>query len=305
MILDTRLAIAAVDFTDEGWQDTIAHAAHHARTREVGVHLVHAVQKTPWLLRKVLDDDSVTSLENEQRQSAERRLSDACATLKEGGVEASFEVRTGKPSTEILGAVTKKDAGLLVIGRGTTTSATAMLVGGTADRLLRASPIPVLVRGPNAPADIRHILVPTGLGPSGSQALARAAKLVDPEQGGTVSAMHMVSLPGIMRAYSGDVNKLRAAVEAQARQELEAHVSAIGAAHVSPVLRPIQESQTPDQLILAYARAHEVDLICLALGGRAFTTGPMIGRVSQRVIRALPCPLLALPDAWIDQKLGR
>ena len=30
------------------------------------------------------------------------------------------------------------------------------------------------------------------------------------------------------------------------------------------------------------------------------TAGLLIGRVSEKVIRALPCPLLALPDQWIE-----
>jgi len=299
MILDTRLVIAAIDFTDEDWAETVAHAAHHARTRGVGVHLVHVVPKTPWLLRKVLDDSSVEALQDDQHAAARRRLAETCERLKQTDLPASYEIRSGKPANQVLAAIETTGAGLLVIGVGQP-SATAMLIGGTADRLLRTSPIPVLIRGPKPPADVQHILVPTALGPSGAAAVERATHLVSQVEGGTVSALHMVALPGVMRAYSGDVVKLRAALEEQARKELDAHVAPIGSDRVQTVLRCDLETRSADQTILAEARERKVDLICLALGGRTLRNGPLIGRVSHRVIRALPCPLLALPDRWID-----
>lgn len=299
MHLDTRLVLAAVDFTDEDWQETVAHAAHHARSRGVGVHLVHVLPKTGWLLRKVMDEDSIEAHEAEQLAAAERRLGEASASLQAQGIPASREVRRGKPAPQILQSIGATGAGLLVIGVGQP-STTAMLIGGTADRLLRTSPVPVLIRGPKPPSTLRHILVPTGMGPSGQAAVERAAHLVKEKADGKVTALHMVALPGVMRAYSGDVLKLRADLEAHARKELEAHVAKVGSDQVEAVLQSNLETVSADQTILAEARARKVDLICLALGGRGLTSGPVIGRVSHRVIRALPCPLLALPDRWID-----
>ncbi|MFK7927343.1 MAG: universal stress protein [Myxococcota bacterium] len=299
MILDAGLVLVAVDFTDEDWRQTVAHGAHHAQTRGVGVHLVNVVPKTAWLLRRVMDEASLNAHEAELQIGATRRLAEACESIVAQGIDATSEVRTGKPGAEILAAVKGNKAGLLVIGVGSPSTA-AMLIGGTADRLLRTCPVPVLVRGPKAPGPLRRILVPTGMGPSGSAALDRAAHLVSETEGGTVFALHMVALPGVMRAYSGDVLKLRAQMEAHAHAELKSHVEAVGSDRIEPVLRTNNESLAADQTILREARERDVDLICLALGGRSLTSGPVIGRVSDRVIRALPCALLALPDSWID-----
>jgi nucleotide-binding universal stress UspA family protein len=303
-MLSNQPVVAAIDFHDEDWKLTVDHAVHHARQRGVIAHLVHVLAPSPWLLRKVLDEASVTAHEQDVMDSARRRLDDVAEAARAEGVQVEVQVRRGKPSLEVLAAIKELGADLLVIGMGSS-SASSLLIGGTADRLLRMSPVPLLVRGPRAPQDIRRVLVPTGLGPSGVFALRTAAAKVAGKEGAQITALHMIALPGVMRAYSGDVPKLRAALEAEAKKELDAHVAKAATAEMGAptqaLLRTNLETVPADQTILAEARDLQADLICLSLGGRAIASGPIIGRVSERLIRALPCPLLALPDAWIDR----
>jgi nucleotide-binding universal stress UspA family protein len=220
-------------------------------------------------------------------------------SLVPDGVICTTEVRVGKPAVQVLTAMKEQGADMLIIGSGTPSGA-ALFIGGTADRLLRLCQVPVYVAGHRPPTDIRRVLIPTGLGPGGAHALKVSAgfdaKLV---------ALHMIALPGVMRAYAGDIARLREAMTKQASKEFDAHVQSLQANIDSPIeqiLRTNLEMTKADKTILSVAREQEVDLICFALGGRGLTAGLLIGRVSEKVIRALPCPLLALPDRWIEAR---
>ena len=60
-------------------------------------------------------------------------------------VELQAEVRRGRPDDEILAYAAEIDASLLVVGRQGTAGLPRALLGSTADRLARLSPIPVVI----------------------------------------------------------------------------------------------------------------------------------------------------------------
>lgn len=290
--------VAAVDFGDD-WENMLAHAAMLARRRDSELHLVHVLQPPSWLMARVLDERDLEAHRKDQEEVALRRLQHANAGLS--GVRVRTSIRFGKPSVEVVGAVEQDRAGLLVLGTGEP-SGSAVLLGGTADRLLRVSSVPVYVCGPRPPEPCEKILVPTALGPGGRAALQVALDTVRP--GGTVYALHMVALPSVMRSFSGDVMSLRRKLAAGAEEEFRAHLAQVqvpDGVRLEPILRTNLEVVPADRTIVKEARELGVQLICLALGGRGLGHGLLIGRVSEKVIRALPCALLALPDVWVDQ----
>jgi nucleotide-binding universal stress UspA family protein len=291
----TGAVVVAVDFGDEHWENTVRHGGELARDMAQPLHLVNVVAPSHWLLRKVLDEDSVAAHEQSQMTAHSDHLEEARGLVPDG-VGVTVEVRIGKPAIEVLAAVKERKAGLLVVGHGHP-STTALILGGTADRLLRLSPIPVFLTGPRPPGPVSKVLVPTGLGPGGEFALATGMAQA---RGGEVVALYMTALPSVMRAYSGDVLRLRRELAATARDELAAHVAKVAPdGGVTPVLRTDLDANTQGAVILEEARERGVDVICLALGGRALSHGLLIGRVSEKVMRALPCSMLALPDSWI------
>lgn len=296
----TRLAseriVAAVDFADD-WQNLVAHATALARTRGSSLHLVHVVQPPNWLMGQVLGPSELEVHQREIETTAAKRIDEALAGLT--GVDLRFSVVTGKPSVETLSVLARDQAGLLVLGMAEPTGTS---LDGNADRLFRVSPVPVYACGPRPPAPLRSLLVPTALGPGGAAAITTALDLV--EDGGTVYPLYMVALPSAIRAYGGNVMELRRQMTERAEEELRKHVAAVTLPEgkrvsVEPVLRTNLEQVPADITIVKEARERGAELVCLALGGRELPPGMLIGRVSEKVIRALPCALLALPDAWV------
>lgn len=293
----TERIVAAVDFSDD-WENMVAHAAHLARLRGSGgsLHLVHVIQPPNWLMGQVLGERDLEAHQQELEESAARRL-ESVATSK-GDLDVQASVVTGKPSVETLATIEHDEAGVLVLGMAEPTGTS---LGSNADRLFRVSPVPVYAVGPRPPEEIRSVLVPTALGPGGATAISVALDLV--AAGGTVYPLYMVALPAVMRGWTGNVMELRQQLTDRAEEELRKHVASVPVPegkHVEPILRTNLEQVTADRIIVKEARERGVQLICLALGGRELPPGMLIGRVSEKVIRSLPCSLLALPDAWVD-----
>lgn len=293
--LATERIVAAVDFADD-WENMVAHAAALARVGGRSLHLVHVIPPPNWLMAEVLGAGDLEAHQQELEESASRRLEAAVSAL--GDLEVRASVTTGKPSVETLGAIERDDAGLLVLGMSEPTGTS---LGSHADRLFRVSPVPVYAAGPRPPERVESVLVPTALGPGGAAAISIALDLVAP--GGTVHPLYMAPLPTAMRGWTGNVMDLRRQMEDRAAEELRRHVASVAVPdgkRVEPVLRTNLEQVPADRTIVKEARERGVQLICLALGGRELPPGMLIGRVSEKLIRSLPCPLLALPDAWVD-----
>jgi len=295
--LPVRRIIAAVDFEDH-WENMVGHAAAFATRHDADLHLVHVVRSPGWLLRKVLDEKGLAAHLDDLLSTARQRIEAHAATLE--GIRVHVRVDVGKPSVAVRAALEELNADLLVLGVAAETRGTVALLGGTAGRLLRMSPIPVYISGPYAPGPIGEVLVPTGLGPGGRAAIEVAAGLVS--DSGTVCALHMVRLPSVMRSYSGDVMALRRKLAAKAQEELDAHVASAevpSGSTVESMLVTDLEVVPADATIVRVAREREAQTICLAVGGRSLAQGLIMGGVTERVIRTLPCALLALPDAWV------
>ena len=297
--LTANTVLIAVDWNDR-WEYTVRHGVAQARALGASLHIVHVCEPMHWLLRRVMDADSIDEQRAHRRSLSEENLRRAVALAD--GLSVTTETREGKPTVQVLAAVTATEAGLLVLGTDGPRDAASILLGGTTERLLRLSPIRVYIAWPGPPTPIKHVIVPTGLGPSGARAVEVGLGCINSADG-TLTALHMVALPSVMRAYSGNVLALRAQIETRARAELDAHVQTFRTteddAQVTAVLETNLETVPAEQSIANRARAESADLICFALGGRRLDPGLLIGSVSQRLIRVLPCSLLALPDVWV------
>lgn len=296
--LTANTVLVAVDWNNR-WECTVRHAAARAEALGAALHIVHVIEPPNWLLRRVLDAATLESQNTNDRALAEEHLASARAVAPH--VTVTTEVREGKPTTELLAALEATGADLLVLGTDGR-DATSILLGGMTERMLRLSPVPVYIANASAPDPVHDVVVPTGLGPSGRKAIEVALGMVEGFSG-KVTALHLVALPSVMRAYSGDVLAVREKIETAALEELLAHVASVntveGDSPVVPALETNLETVAAEQTIAARAREHDAQLICLALGGRRFDTGLFIGGVPQRLVRVLPCSLLALPDAWL------
>lgn len=97
-------------------------------------------------------------LESSAREYASRRLREITSYL--GGEALRVEIRVGKPYEQVTALARELGVDLVVVGPHGDRPRTSKFLGTTAERIVRASPIPVLVATAPRDAAPRRLLVP-------------------------------------------------------------------------------------------------------------------------------------------------
>jgi nucleotide-binding universal stress UspA family protein len=123
----------------------LAWAVSLARSSGARVHLVHV------LLEPVQALDVAAALpypdievRKEWEDAARVKLDREVKAAEKRGVATTAEIRWGRPSDTIVEAAGRQKASLIVLGTHGRSALEKLLLGSTAERVLRLSPVPVL-----------------------------------------------------------------------------------------------------------------------------------------------------------------
>jgi len=155
-----RIAVA-LDGSDIA-ESALAHVRVLAERLDAEVVLIRVVHSVEELVGKsppslpfgaVITADAVAEVESmEEHSEARRYLADESKLLRSEGMNVSTVLREGQPAREIVAAAVEHGCDLIVItaygAGGAHTPRDANVFGGVADKVLRASPFPVLVVRP-------------------------------------------------------------------------------------------------------------------------------------------------------------
>ena len=190
-------------------------------------------------------------------------------------------------------------ADLLVIGSHGRSGFERLLLGSTAERVVRKSTCPVLVVPPQSapPYDGRFRQIVCGIDFSAAslQAFRHAIQTVA-ANGADVTLVHAIEMPPelhdrqIVAAY--DVEAIRAAAELGTRSRLEAIIAGNDSAHVR-VKATVVEGRAHLE-VLKIASARNADLVVLGTHGRSAIDRYVFGSNTDGVLRGAPCPVLTV-----------
>ena len=82
--------------------------------------------------------------QREWEDATRKRLAGAVASAEKRGVAATSELLWGRPSDAIIETALKQKASLVVLGTHGRKALEKLLIGSTAERVVRLSPVPVL-----------------------------------------------------------------------------------------------------------------------------------------------------------------
>jgi len=123
----------------------LSYAVSLAASQNARLHIVHV------LTEPVQPLDVVGALpyidagtRNEWQKTAEERLGKECRAAEKRGVKSACEVIWGRPSDALVDRASEMKASLVVIGTHGRSAFEQLLLGSTAERIVRRSPIPVL-----------------------------------------------------------------------------------------------------------------------------------------------------------------
>lgn len=127
----------------DGSEPSMAAAAHAVRIAKRFDARLHAVSVVDTLAVATVDAQSL-AVEGAMANEAEYAVEAARERAAASGVVAETAVRYGSPHREILDAIEETGADLVVMGTHGRRGLDHFLLGSVAERVVRASPVPVL-----------------------------------------------------------------------------------------------------------------------------------------------------------------
>ena len=136
--------VVGVDL-NEADEAVIQEAVSLARDTQATLHLVHAFPAET----SVMDYVVYVPVDPEKRNAAisdvQEKLESLASELQDKGVQARGRIRFGHPHDEVLEYAEEVQAEVIVVGTQSRNAVSRALLGATADKIVRRSPIPILV----------------------------------------------------------------------------------------------------------------------------------------------------------------
>lgn len=292
--------LAATDFSPEG-NNAVRRAALLAHEHSARLHILHVVKAAGCKpLRDWLYPTMDIDLRTAQARAALQHV--AVEITAAYDVTPTVEVVAGDPFETLLRLSDRAD--MVVLGRRSRGDLGGLLVGGTADRLLRTSRRPVLVVRTPVEQTYRRVLVPIDFSASSDAAIRIAAQM---RRDAILQVFHAINSPREVVLREADVpehiiRETRLMEEAGTNARMRRKVTGLGL------------DCTPMSFALAYgppvkstqrhAQRMGADLIVAGKQSRSTVSSFLLGSVSSRVLSETACDMLIVPqprDSWPAQ----
>ena len=221
------------------------------------------------------------------------------------GIAVTTRVATGIPSEEVIAAARAEDSDLIVMGTRGKTGLSHILLGSTAERVVRGASCPVLTvrTGPtdsednstlSRPVTLERILVPVDFSDCSLDALEYAV-VVAQQAKASLLLLHVLEPPSYGLDFTLGHSRVRRSEVSSWRNRLEELLLSHQHSHVP------MESQlrggTPVDSILDSAKTLPCDLIVMGTHGRRGISHGISGSVAEAVLRKALCPVIAVRSA--------
>ncbi len=227
-------------------------------------------------------------------------------------LSVTIELREGRAPVTILEYLHEHPASLVVMGPHGRPWYQRVMIGSTAEAVLRAAPCPVLIvrnmTDATAPPRLNTLLFPSECSASGAASEAWALQLATNRD---VILLHAIENPllDIYEPDQAEIDIQHLMEESRARPPRSAqpfweHAHQVAHAKLAAFRQQllgvhaqvellVQEGAAAEN-ILHTAEQKAVDLIVMATHGRSGVRRLLLGSVAEKVIRSAPCPVLAV-----------
>jgi nucleotide-binding universal stress UspA family protein len=234
----------------------------------------------------------------DRMREASDQLSEFRRRVSHTGLEISTRIATGVPSQEITAAAKGEGSGLVVLGTRGKSGLAHVLLGSTAERVIRTAPCPVLaVHAEEASSSgeegirVERILVPVDFSDCSLDALEYAA-IVAGRARASIQLLHVlepVSYGLDFALVHAEERKRQHERLTKRLQDLSEALSASGI-NVTARLR----GGVPVDSILDELSKSGADMIVMGTHGRRGLSHMMAGSVAESILRLTQCPVLTV-----------
>jgi nucleotide-binding universal stress UspA family protein len=221
-------------------------------------------------------------------EEAEQYLRRMAFQLTNDGYPTTSMIRRGSPAETILETASREHASLIALTTHGRTGPARWVLGSVAERILQASPLPVLVarsfppdvcRGKLESRPIRNFLVPLDGSPQSLGSIGPVLSLARPVDA-QVMLLHVTEPSPFDGRWESADDFLRAADQRLRAACIPSHVE--------------QLKGDPAEVILQTADKEQMDLIVMTTHGRSGPSRWLFGSVAARVLRSASIPLLVV-----------
>lgn len=225
-----------------------------------------------------------------------RHAEELVTTVGDRATDAGLKVRTevieaDEPVHEVLVNYARDhDSDCIVMGSHGQTDSTRLELGGTTERMLRISPVPVIVVHEDEGLDpeFERILVPTDGSDAARTAADHAIDLAK-AMNAAVHIVHVVDTGSIGQKIDSD--DLLETSKGAGQQAVDEIVDRAEAAEIRAVEASVLSGDIA-RAIVDYATDRDIDCLVMGTHGRTGVDRLLLGSVTERVIRLATVPVI-------------
>lgn len=287
--------LAATDFSN-GSEASLKMAARLADIRNERLDVIHCIdldRYTPYGDFEDVYGESPDELE----ERARKRLSEQVASLDSvSNSDVKLYVQFSSAADGLIDVGSSNDYSLLAVGAIGQGRVERLLVGSTAEEVVRRSTIPVLITPPDAETDqLEEILIPTDFSECSKKSFQLAIGFAKPSDA-RLHALHSYILPSDAMAPVGaepledQADRYENFRSERLKDFLDEFQSDLGDLSVSIDWK----TTTPDEAILEKVEESDIDLLVMGTRGHSGIKKWIMGSTTQKVLRQIPCPMLTV-----------
>lgn len=285
--------LVATDFSDDARQ-AVLRAAFLAAEQGAQLGVLHVM--SGWSLNSLrelfkLSSDADTKLIDDAKRMLDELVDDVAEKTK---LTAAPKVRVGDVVNEIISASGQAD--MLVLGARGLNPLRDLLLGTTAENLLRKCKCPILVNKRPPHGSYQRVIVPVDLSPHSIAAL-RIAVQVAPQADITIIHAFDVPFEGklwLAGVEEQEIHRYRIQARLDAHEKIETLMQNLD--NTSLRLHTIIEHGDAARVILEQEEAASPDLIVIGKHGQSVVGELLLGSVTRHVLSNARCDVLVVNE---------
>ncbi|MFH1434728.1 MAG: universal stress protein [Pseudomonadota bacterium] len=284
--------LVPVDFSEFS-DKAVAHALFWAQRYCAEITLVHAVVLFEENFDKKERLAAYESVVEKKEKEQAAKMDSRCKAARESGVDTvhSALLRGFNTADVILDHLNANDYDLVVMGTHGFTGLKHLVLGSTAEKVVRFSPVPVLTihkdfKG-TAP---QKILVPVDFSKHSAGAV-RQAMLIAGTFNARPAILHVVRYEMHPMFYNVSTKPLLVE-NPQLREHILKHLEELAQLPEGEADYEVIEGKSVHMAVKEYAEDNNIDLIVMPSRGMNDLEDLFMGSTTERVVRVAPCPVL-------------
>ncbi len=243
------------------------------------------------LMHVVTEDALSNDFKKIIEASVESKLQEIAERIRaKGGVVKKIIIEKGVPFEKLIQEGQEGDYNVMVVGSGNKPSGESFRLGTTVEKLMRKNQIPLWVVKKKEHKKVRKILCPVDFSDSSKRALNNAINLAVRFQA-TLTVLNVYEPVHIFSSwFKVDNEKENAELKSSQADDFQSFLKQFNFEDLKVQLET--RDGEPFQEILGYIKENDVDLLLMGTTGKTGLSRLLMGSVTEKVTRELPCSFI-------------